>query len=60
MTLNESESAADLAPRSTKDITSLQMKALSLIMELSDKQLEQAIQTFLEGEKNERIKKVAG
>lgn len=60
MSPNETTSTADLAPSNTEDIASLQMKALSLIMKLSDKQLEQAIKMFLEGEKDERIKKAAG
>ena len=39
---------ADLAPGNTSDITSLQMEALSLIAKMSDKQLERAMQMFME------------
>ena len=41
---------ADHAPDDTNGIASLQKEALSLIMKLSDKQLERAIRLFMEGE----------
>lgn len=60
MNLNDANRINDAAPDGSDYIYSLQEEALSLIMKLSDKQLEQAIRIFLEGEKNEHIKKAAG